>query len=54
MAKNDELRIRFMGKKDCHGKDYYVARTHIPVHVDLSDVALLFFPDEDEDGHFGG
>ena len=51
---NNEIRIRFVGKKDCNDKDYYVARTRIPATVNLADTALLFFPDEDEEGKFGG
>jgi len=51
---NNEIRVRFGGKKDVKKKDYYVAHVHIPASINLSDLVMLFFPDEDENGVFGG
>jgi len=51
---NDEIRIRMNGKKDTNQHDYYVAVTDIPVSIDLSNTVLVLFPDEGDDGKFGG
>ena len=52
---NSELRIRFTGRVDAKKKDIFMAITHIPANVDLSDAVMFFFPDEDEEtGKFGG
>lgn len=53
LANNNEIRIRFTGRNDKNGEDFYVAHTRIPMLIDLSEAALLFFPDEHDKG-FGG
>jgi hypothetical protein len=50
---NNEIRIRFVGKVDKDGNDYYFAGCTIPANVDLSNAVLFFFPDKG-DGCSGG
>jgi hypothetical protein len=50
---NNEIRVRFVGKSDKDGKDYYFARCSTPANVDLSNAVLFFFPDEGDE-EFGG
>jgi len=51
---NDEIRIRMNGKKDSKNNDYYLAITDMPMLVDLNNAVIVLFPDEGEDGKFGG
>lgn len=53
---NHEFRLRMVGKKDRLGGDYYATAATVPVLVDLSKAAILFFPDdsdEDTDEFYG-
>lgn len=49
-ARNHELRIYMAGRKDRLNDDFYLAAPTIPVLVDLSRAAILFFPAEESDG----
>lgn len=51
---NDEIRIRMQGKKDQNRNDYYVAVTDMPSMISLDGTVFVLFPDESEDGKFGG
>jgi hypothetical protein len=53
LANNNEIRVRFTGRMDKNGAEFYVAHTKIPMLVDLNETSLLFFPDETDRG-FGG
>jgi hypothetical protein len=49
------LRIRFVGRQDRNGDDYYFTTTAVPALIDLSNSVLHFYPDEEENGKdFGG
>jgi hypothetical protein len=50
----DEIRIRMQGKKDTNQNDYYVAVTDLPISIDLSNTVFVLFPDEEDEGRFGG
>lgn len=50
----DEIRIRMQGKKDTNQNDYYVAVTNLPISIDLSNTVFVLFPDEEDEGRFGG
>lgn len=48
------LRIRMTGRQDKNEDDYYFTTTNVPVAVDLSNAVIHFYPDEGENGEFGG
>lgn len=42
----DKFKVRMTARTDAQGKKYFIALTRLPVHVDLSDTVVLFFPSD--------
>lgn len=42
----DRLRIQMVGRVDGQGKPYYVSTCNAPIHIDLRETVIHFFPDE--------
>lgn len=48
------LRMRMIGKVDRNKDDYYYTTTSVPALIDLSNAVIHFYPDQEDDGSFGG